>query len=124
MENILTPNLEQVLASILQSLANFFGTTTEAVIANFPDWLAKYGWYTMLWHDLPCWIFGGILLGIAFSFLFTFLNDFELKTGGIIVTILLFLLGFSIIVIIPFIACYIAPEFVGLEALLELISNK
>lgn len=37
--------LEQTLASILQSLANFFGVTTQTIMENAPMWLAKYGWY-------------------------------------------------------------------------------
>ena len=36
--------LEPVLANVVKSLAEFFGTTTEAVMANAPGFLADYGW--------------------------------------------------------------------------------
>lgn len=47
--------LEQTLASILQSLANFFGVTTQTIMENAPMWLAKYGWYVTVKHF--CWGF-------------------------------------------------------------------
>ena len=47
-EQALAPSLEQTLNLILSALANFFGTTTQAIMANAPEWLAKYGWYVTL----------------------------------------------------------------------------
>lgn len=52
--------LEQTLASILQSLANFFGVTTQTIMENAPMWLAKYGWYVTV-KDLGFNIFVGFL---------------------------------------------------------------
>lgn len=52
--------LEQTLASILQSLANFFGVTTQTIMENAPMWLAKYGWYVTvkdLGFNIFCWGF-------------------------------------------------------------------
>ena len=49
MENFdATLMLEPVLANVVKSLAEFFGTTTEAVMANASTFLAEYGWYHML----------------------------------------------------------------------------
>lgn len=51
-------SLEQTLASILQSLADFFGVTTQTIMENAPMWLAKYGWYVTI-KDLGSTIFMG-----------------------------------------------------------------
>jgi hypothetical protein len=48
MDNI----LQTALAEVVNALASFFGTTTEAIMAHAPEFLAKYGWYVTL-HGLP-----------------------------------------------------------------------
>lgn len=57
-------SLEQTLASILQSLADFFGVTTQTIMENAPMWLAKYGWYVTI-KDLGSTIFMGGFISIA-----------------------------------------------------------
>lgn len=61
--------LEQTLASILQSLANFFGVTTQTIMENAPMWLAKYGWYVTV-KDLGFNIFVGVLQVLLFLVLY------------------------------------------------------
>ncbi len=69
--------LEQTLASILQSLANFFGVTTQTIMENAPMWLAKYGWYVTV-KDLGFNIFvGGFYRCYYFQYymVYTISND-------------------------------------------------
>ena len=124
-EQALTPSLEQTLNLILSALANFFGTTTQAIMANAPEWLAKYGWYVTLHTELVEWMFGGVLVGvmlvIGFLAIWRF-TEHEVKPLQIGICIFLFFLGLGIIICIPIITCMIAPEIVGLEAVIKLIS--
>lgn len=124
-EQALTPSLEQTLNLILSALANFFGTTTQAIMANAPEWLAKYGWYVTLHNELINWIFGGAFAGAllvaGFLAIWCFTNH-DVKPLQVGICIFLFFLGLSIIISIPIITCMIAPEIVGLEAAIKLIS--
>lgn len=124
-EQALAPSLEQTLNLILSALANFFGTTTQAIMANAPEWLAKYGWYVTLHDELVGQMFGGAFAGtlLAGGFLAIWcLSGHEVKPLQIGICILLFFLSFGMVVSIPIITCMIAPEIVGLEAAIKLIS--
>lgn len=121
----LEPTLEQTLSLILQSLANFFGTTTEAIMANAPGWLAKYGWYVTLHNDFVGWLFGGLFAGsiLAACFLMVWsCTNHEIKPIQVGIAIFFFFLGAGIVISIPIVTCMIAPEIVGLEAAIKLIS--
>lgn len=124
-ETALTPTLEQTLNLILTNLAKFFGTTTEAIMANAPEWLAKYGWYVTVHDDIPSVLPGGFILGIMFAGIFLFLwgcvHD-RISTKAAIFSICLFFFVIVCSIAIPIITCLIAPEIVGLEAAIELIS--
>ena len=122
-EQALTPTLEQTLNMILSVLANFFGTTTENVMANAPMWLAKYGWYVTLKKELIEWLLGGAFVGaiIAIVFIILWTQEHEFKGLQIAISFMLFIAGTAAIVSIPIIACAIAPEIVGLEAAINLI---
>jgi hypothetical protein len=122
-EQALTPTLEQTLNMILSALANFFGTTTENVMANAPIWLAKYGWYVTLKKELIEWLLGGAFVGaiIAIVFIMLWTQEHEFKGLQIAISFILFIIGTAAIVSIPIIACAIAPEIVGLEAAINLI---
>ena len=124
-ESALTPTLDQTLNLIVSALANFFGTSTEVILTNAPTWLAKYGWYVTLHNQLAEWVVGGIFLGFLLvgGFLcLWFLNSEHEMTGSVIfVCIFLFVIGTGAIVSIPIITCMIAPEIVGLEAVIQLI---
>ena len=124
-EQAQAPNLEQTLNLILSALANFFGTTTQAIMVNAPEWLAKYGWYVTLHDELVgemfCGAFAGTLLVGGFLAIWC-LSDHEVKPLQIGICILLFFLSFGMVVSIPIITCMIAPEIVGLEAAIKLIS--
>lgn len=124
-ESALSPTLEQTLNLIVSALANFFGTTTEAILRNAPTWLVKYGWYVTLHNELACYIFGGIFAGIVITGIFLFIYEIADKEYGIGVTIVAFLIFIVVVVIsisIPIITCMIAPEIVGIEAAIKLIS--
>ena len=124
-ESALSPTLEQTLNLIVSALANFFGTTTEAILRNAPTWLVKYGWYVTLHDELIGYIFGGVFAGIVIVGIFLFIYEMADKEYGIGVIIVAFLIFIVVIVIaisIPIITCMIAPEIVGIEAAIKLIS--
>lgn len=124
-ESALSPTLEQTLNLIVSALANFFGTTTEAILRNAPTWLAEYGWYVTLRNELIGYIFGGIFFGVVIVGMFLFIygmTDKEYSTGVIIVAFLIFIVVVIISISIPIITCMIAPEIVGIEAAIKLIS--
>lgn len=124
-ESALSPTLEQTLNLIVSALANFFGTTTEAILRNAPTWLVKYGWYVTLHDELVCYIFGGIFAGIVIGGIFLFIYeiaDKEYGIGAIIIAFLIFIVVVAIAISIPIITCMIAPEIVGIEAAIKLIS--
>ena len=124
-EQALTPTLEQTLNLILSSLANFFGTTTQNIMANLPTWLAKYGWYVTLHTEIVDWIFGGLFAGLIIGGLFiaiVLMSTGELGKGAMTITVILFFVAFFFIIAIPIVTCLIAPEIVGLEAAIKLIS--
>ena len=122
-EQALTPTLEQTLNMILSALANFFGTTTENVMANAPMWLAKYGWYITLKKELIEWLLSGAFVGaiIAIIFIMLWTQEHELKGLQIAISFMFFAIVTAANVSIPIIACAIAPEIVGLEAAINLI---
>lgn len=35
--------LQNTLSTVIQQLASFFGMTTDTIMQNAPEWLAKYG---------------------------------------------------------------------------------
>ena len=124
MENVLTPTLEQTLAQVIQQLANFFGTTTTAIIDNMPDFLTMYAWYytfNNLWY-IPCVV---LLSVFASVFLFLFWEDcidFEVKVSDFMKTgVKVGLLICAFIFIKDIALCFICPEIVGGMALLEKI---
>lgn len=124
-ESALSPTLEQTLNLIVSALANFFGTTTEAILRNAPTWLTKYGWYVTLHNELVPYIFGGILFGGCIAAIFLFIYSITKKSytvGVIVVACLIFIAVVAISVSIPIITCILAPEIVGIEAAIKLIS--
>ena len=119
-------SLEQTLATILQSLADFFGVTTQTIIENAPIWLAKYGWYITI-RDLGVNIFLGCLLGAVLVAILCLIFYIGFEADCVKWHILLFIVIFAFTVIIttitPIVTCAIAPEYVGIEALFNLIQN-
>lgn len=118
--------LEQTLASILQSLANFFGVTTQTIMENAPMWLAKYGWYVTV-KDLGFNIFGGAFIGIIIVgiiwFILYAMIEIDFKKWHLRIFIPVLILSVIITVCVPIITCIIAPEYVGVEALFSLLQN-
>ena len=120
-------NLEQTIATVIQQLANFFGTTAEVISENVPTWLSKYGWYYTLSH-LGGDIFVGVLLSLMLSavigfIIFGFLG-LKITKGTITILTLIFLITFIVAVAISLITCAVAPEYVGLNALLNLLKSN
>lgn len=118
--------LEQTLASILQSLANFFGVTTQTIMENAPMWLAKYGWYVTV-KDLGFNIFGGAFIGIIIVgiiwFILYVMIEIDFKKWHLRFFIPVLILSVIITICVPIITCIIAPEYVGVEALFSLLQN-
>ena len=115
MDNI----LQTALAGAIDSLAGFFGTTTEAIMEHAPEFLAKYGWYDTL-SNLPMTILGCILVA-ALIFL-----TLELVTLGsidhhVLIGIIIFVLCIAVGVAVKLVTCAVAPEIVGAHAILELL---
>lgn len=125
-EQALTPTLEQTLNMILSALANFFGTTTETIMQNAPTWLAKYGWYVTLHNEFVGYLLIGVLLGVIIAGIFLYLCSCirdDIGKGAIALAILIFVIVVVIAGSIPIITCMIAPEIIGLEAAIKLISG-
>lgn len=120
--------LEPVLANICQQLASFFGTTTDAVINNAPEFLAKYGWFSVLSNLGDDIVIGGILLFLLSGLLVLLLaviNDEvlygkEKKLNSVRWGITFFIISMILNVGSSILPCIVAPEFVGLRYLLRL----
>ena len=116
-------NLQNTIASILQAIADFFGLTIDAVATNAMPLLADYGWYYTLTHPLPvcaCLVFG---IGIVIAFfvaMFMDLSGYDFSIPkycigwgiGLFICFLIFVSFF----IIP---CFICPEMVGAQAIID-----
>ena len=116
--------LQTALAEAVNSLASFFGTTTESIMEHIPEFLVKYGWYCTLkdlgWNAFVSLFITGLISLVFFGIAFEL--DFEIKHPaltviGIFVICFVFSAGVSII------TCAIAPEIVGAHAIMELLKN-
>lgn len=120
MDNI----LQTALAEAVNSLASFFGTTTEAIMAHAPEFLAKYGWYSTL-NDLAI----DIVLSILIAALILLIGSLVLMSADcelghpILISVGILILCMAIGVGIKIITCMVAPEIVGAHAVLELLKN-
>ena len=116
--------LQTALAEAVNSLASFFGTTTEAIVERAPEFLAKYGWYSTL-NGLGMDIFLAIVVAsIIFlvASLILLMFDVELKhpmLGIISITVIIIVAT----IVVKLITCAVAPEIVGAHAVLELLKN-
>lgn len=113
--------LQATLANILNQLASFFSTTTEAIMQNAPYWLAQYGWYTMMcWSPFALFIGAGI--GIVIFDVLRWAFEIEMK-HPVLVAVALIIISIIICVCICFGQCAIAPEIYGLRAIMHDISS-
>ena len=116
--------LQTALAEAVNSLASFFGTTTEAIMAHAPEFLAKYGWYSTL-SNLSSDIFFVILIIMLIcllGWLVLMMFDAELKNPlktivGLTIVVLVITIGTRII------TCMVAPEIVGAHAIFDLLKS-
>ena len=114
--------LETTLSEILVQLANFFGTTTAAIQAQLPHFLAEYGQYHTL-TEMPWFVLSGtFIFGIvALGWTGLYYGICECKStrpfiiGLIIIAVIVYFLAIGL----PIITCLVAPEFVGIEALMR-----
>lgn len=116
--------LQTALAEAVNSLASFFGTTTEAIMEHAPEFLAKYGWYSTLNNLSEDIIIKFLLIAMLclLGLIVLTVCDIELKHPtrfiiGIAVTILAISIGTKII------TCAVAPEIVGAHAILDLLKS-
>lgn len=116
--------LQTALAEAVNSLASFFGTTTEVVMTHAPEFLVKYGWYSTL-NDLDeCAFISFFIMAVIGLFTVPFVIEFDteinhpvLKLIGVFIICFVFLAGMKIV------TCAVAPEIVGAHAVLELLKN-
>lgn len=116
--------LQTALAEAVNSLASFFGTTTEVVMTHAPEFLVKYGWYSTL-NDLGgCALASFMMMAIICLVIVPFVVEFDteikhpiLKLIGGFIICFVFLAGMKIV------TCAVAPEIVGAHAILELLKN-
>ena len=116
--------LQTALAEAVNSLASFFGTTTETIMTHAPEFLAKYGWYSTL-NCVSSIAFGSFLITVViFLMMIPFVIEFDVVNKytirmviGIFIVCFVFGAGMKII------TCAVAPEIVGVHAILELLKN-
>ena len=113
--------LQTALAEVVNSLASFFGTTTEAIMAHAPEFLAKYGWYDTL-SNLPLTILGSLVFAFVI-FLFIVLMTMGDIDHPVLIGIVVIFVCVAIGVGTELITCAVAPEIVGAHAVLELLKN-
>jgi hypothetical protein len=125
---IMNENLQNTIASILQAIADFFGLTIDAVTTNAMPLLADYGWFHTLTHSLP--ICAGLIFGlgtVVALFAGIFLSmDYEFSIPKYIIgwSIGLFVL-FLFVASFFIIPCFICPEMVGAQAIIDqLMASK
>lgn len=116
--------LEPVLANVVKSLADFFGTTTDAVMANAPAFLAKYGWFVKI--SEMGWMYGLVIVlaGLLSSGLYTILDDIGSIKNPAKAPIILFFIILISATVIYFLPLFVAPELVGLNKLINMITGK
>lgn len=124
---MVTDNMLQItFANVIQQLANFFGMTTETIMANAPEWLAKYGWY-MLWQKLPsAFVIWGVIIFFVFLIIF-FINIDSCVAMSKRTYLLIGIISFIILLFIITIMvgqCAVSPELYGLNALLNLLKSN
>ena len=114
--------LETTLSEILVQLANFFGTTTAAIQAQLPYFLAEYGQYHTL-TEMPWFVFSGTfiigVLAVGWAGLYYGVCDCKSTKPFVIGLIIIAVIVYFLAIGLPIITCLIAPEFVGIEALLR-----
>lgn len=109
--------LQTTLASILQSLAEFFGTSIEYINEHAVEYLTKYGWYSLV-DGAPPYIFLGATIGALLCVLI--FGAFEYDTDHpILIFFILWFVSFAILFLPSLISCAIAPEFYGAQALIN-----
>ena len=113
--------LQTALAEAVNSLASFFGTTTESIMAHAPEFLAKYGWYSTL-KDLPMTIILWAFLSAMIYLLCLLISDFDIKRPYLTFLIICIFCGIATIGS-DILTCVIAPEIVGGHALLNLLKS-
>lgn len=114
--------LETTLSEILVQLANFFGTTTTAIQAQLPHFLAEYGQYHTL-TEMPWFVLSGTfvfgIIGLGWAGLYYCLCECHSTKPFIIVLVIIAVIVYFLAIGLPIITCLVAPEFVGVEALIK-----
>lgn len=112
--------LEPVLANVIKSLADFFGTTTEAVMNNAPQFLAEYGWYYAL-SNLPYIVLIIVIVGLGGA---AIVSGFFDGKWAVIMFIFVFIVLSILIAACGFLPVLISPEMYGLDHLIYAITGK
>lgn len=120
MDNI----LQTALAEAVNSLAGFFGTTTETIIEYAPEFLAKYGWYSTL-SGLGDHALGSFCIMIVIGLLsIPFITECDVEIKHPILKLICgFIICFVFIAGIKIVTCAVVPEIVGAHAVLDLLKS-
>jgi hypothetical protein len=116
--------LQTALAEAVNSLASFFGTTTDTIMARAPEFLAKYGWYSTL-NDLGL----EVLLSVLLALLIMLIGWLIIGIGGgevnhpVLIGIVIFVFCLAVCVGSKIVTCAVAPEIVGAHAILDLLKS-
>lgn len=112
--------LEETLSTILIQLADFFGTTTSAIQAQLPHFLAEYGRYYTI-TEMPWYVFCGTFVGflvcIGWGGIYYCVLELQETKPFIVGVVIIAIVAYFLAVGIPIITCLVAPELVGVEAL-------
>lgn len=116
--------LQTALAEAVNSLASFFGTTTEAIMAHAPEFLAKYGWYSTL-NNLGIEVLLSVLLTllvVLIGWLIIGLSDGEVN-HPVLAGAFVFVFCLAVCVGSKIVTCAVAPEIVGAHAIFDLLKS-
>lgn len=112
--------LEETLSTILVQLADFFGTTTAAIQAQLPHFLAEYGRYYTL-TEIPWYVFCGtfisVLVSLGWGGIYYLTFELTKMKPFIIGVVIIAIITYFLAVGVPIITCLVAPELVGIEAI-------
>lgn len=121
--------LQTTLATVIQQLASFMGTTVETIQANAPYWLALYGRYHLI-SNLGMYLISGafiaVLVGICGLLLLGILLEIDVVSAEVLTKHwkLFFIIGLIVLLsqtIIAIVQYCISPELFGLQALIKMI---
>lgn len=114
--------LEVTLSNILNQLASFFSVSVDTITANAPQWLAAYGWHTVMsWASLAVvFIVAGIIAIAALCYMWTGDNWTKANISLVVILSIIWVIVVCAAWLLP---CIVSPEIYGLKALLAVLKG-